>query len=116
MVYGTTREGQPFVPAQIIEIYLLKVLFEAENCTLQSHDAMDRIEYVIDELVLFPGKLRDLTLIDSDDRHPLSVSMRVILGRCSPEYDRHIREIRLELRALIREYENVLDVVEFLKQ
>jgi len=43
MVYGETRSGQPFVPTQIMEIYLLRVLFEAQGSFLQSYEAMDRI-------------------------------------------------------------------------
>lgn len=47
MIYGTTQNGQPFVSARFIEIYLLRVLFEAEGCFLLSHEAMDRIEDLI---------------------------------------------------------------------
>jgi len=43
MIYGTTREGQPFIPAKMMEIYLLRVLLEAQGGFLQSHEAMDRI-------------------------------------------------------------------------
>jgi hypothetical protein len=50
VVYGETRQGEPFVSVKIIEIYLLRVLFEADNSQLQSDEAMDRIHALIGHL------------------------------------------------------------------
>lgn len=49
-LYGTTRQGQPFVSAKVIEIYLLRVLFEAQGSHLQAEDAIERIFNLIGHL------------------------------------------------------------------
>lgn len=41
--YGTTRQGEDFTSEPVMQIYLLRVLFESKGNCLSSHEAMDRI-------------------------------------------------------------------------
>jgi hypothetical protein len=61
MLYGTTRKGRPFTSAKIIEVYLLRVLFEALGCYLRSYEAMDRIYSLLN------GKLTEADYEDVGD-------------------------------------------------